>query len=117
MASIYQPVLLSTTHVIPGHRVARIIGLVTGMSVRTRGALGRFLASVEAFVGGRAESYVMELKRAREEAVQDLVNEARRLGANAVIGLDIETSEIMEGFIVITATGTAVVIEPERSQA
>ncbi|MCX8180511.1 MAG: YbjQ family protein [Thermofilaceae archaeon] len=106
--------LLSTTHSIPGYRVTRVLGVVTGMTVRTRGMLGRFIAGIEAMVGGRAESYIMELKKAREEAVRDLVAEAMRLGANAVVGVDFETSEVLEGFVVITATGTAVLVEPDQ---
>ena len=108
--------LLSTTQVIPGYRVVKVLGIVSGMSVRTRGMLGRFLAGIEAAIGGRAESYIGELKKARDEAIQDLVREASRLGANAVVGIDFETSEILEGFIIVTATGTAVIVEPERTQ-
>lgn len=107
-------VLISTTPSIPGFRIVKVLGVVTGMSIRTRGALGRFAASIEALVGGRAESYISELKKTRDEAVQDLVNEAWKLGANAVVGVDFETSEILEGFIIVTATGTAVLIEPEQ---
>lgn len=106
--------IISTTHSVPGYRVVKVLGIVTGMSVRTRGVLGRLAASVEALVGGRGEAYIEELKKARDEALQDMVAEASKLGANAVIGVDFETSEILEGFIVVTATGTAVVIEPEK---
>ena len=106
--------LISTTPSIPGYKIVRVIGIVTGMTVRTRGMLGRFIAGIEALVGGRAESYIMELKKAREEAIDDLIRSARVMGANAVVGVDIEMSEILEGFIIVTATGTAVVVEPEK---
>jgi uncharacterized protein YbjQ (UPF0145 family) len=108
--------LLSTTHALPGYRVVKVLGVVNGMSIRTRGMLGRFMAGIEAAFGGRSESYIVELKKARDEALQDLIREASRLGANAVIGIDFETSEVLEGFIVVTATGTAVVVEPEQTQ-
>jgi len=108
--------LLSTTPTLPGYRVVKVLGVVNGMSIRTRGMLGRFLAGIEAAIGGRAESYIVELKKARDEAIQDLIREASRLGANAVVGVDFETSEILEGFIIVTATGTAVVVEPEQAQ-
>ncbi len=108
--------LLATTPAIPGYRVVKVLGIVTGMSIRTRGALGRLLAGLEALVGGRSESYIAELKKARDEALQDLVREAEARGANAVVGIDFETSEVLEGFIVVTATGTAVVVEPEGKQ-
>ena len=106
--------ILTTTPSIPGYRVIRVIGVVMGMSVRTRGMLGRFLAGIEAVLGGRSEAYIAELKKAREEALEDLERSARALGANAVVGIDFETAEVLEGFIVVTATGTAVVVEPEQ---
>jgi len=106
-------VLVVTTPGIPGYRVVRVIGIVSGMSIRTRGFLGRLAAGIEAIVGGRSEAYITELKKAREEALRDLAEEAQRLGANAVVGVNFETSEILEGFLVVTATGTAVVVEKE----
>ena len=84
------------------------------MSVRTRGFLGRLAAGLEAIVGGASSAYISELKKARDEALNDLVNSAKALGANAVVGLDFETSEILKGFIVVTATGTAVEVEPKQ---
>jgi uncharacterized protein YbjQ (UPF0145 family) len=105
--------LVVTTPSIPGYRIVRVTGIVSGMSIRTRGLLGRLGASVEAIVGGRSEAYITELKKAREEALRDLVEEAQRLGANAVVGVDFETSEVLEGFLVVAATGTAVVVERE----
>lgn len=96
----------------PGYRIVKVLGIVTGMSARTRGLGGRIPAWLEAHVGGRSEAYVAELKRAREEAVQDPIKEAAKLGANAVVGADFETSEVLEGFVVVTAAGTAAVVEP-----
>ena len=104
--------IITTIPQIPGYRVKRVIGVVTGMSIRTRGMLGRLFAGLEALVGGRSETYISELKKARMEALRDLEDTARAMGANAVIGVDFETTEILEGFIMITATGTAVIAEP-----
>ncbi|QOJ78914.1 YbjQ family protein [Infirmifilum lucidum] len=106
--------IVTTTPSVPGYRVKRVIGVVTGMSIRTRGLLGRVAAGLEALVGGASSAYLSELKKAREEALNDLISSARALGANAVVGLDFETSEVLEGFIVVTATGTAVEVEPEQ---
>jgi len=105
--------LVVTTPSIPGYRIVRVVGIVSGMSVRTRGLLGRLGASIEAVVGGRGEAYAAELRKAREEALGKLAEEAQRLGANAVVGVDFETAEILEGFVVVMATGTAVVVEKE----
>lgn len=105
-------VLLATTHTLPGYKIERILGIVYGSSVRTRGLGGKIIAGIEAIVGGRGEAYLRELEKARNDAIMELVNKARSLGANAVIGIDFETTEILEGFIVITAYGTAVVVRP-----
>ncbi|RLE60131.1 MAG: hypothetical protein DRJ32_03410 [Thermoprotei archaeon] len=67
------------------------------------------LAGVEALVGGRGKAYLEELKKARNEALNDLRNRAMNMGANAIVGVDFE---IVEGFMVVTAFGTAVVVEP-----
>ncbi len=106
-------IIVTTTPTIPGYRIKRVLGIVTGTSIRTRGALGRFLAGIEAIVGGRGEAYIVELAKAREEALEDLKRKALKLGANAVVGVDFETAEILEGFIMIAAYGTAVEVEPE----
>jgi len=105
-------VLLATTHTLPGYKVERILGVVYGSSVRTRGLGGKIIAGIEAIVGGRGEAYLRELEKARDEAIEELVDRAKRMGANVVIGVDFETTEILEGFIDITAYGTAVVARP-----
>ncbi len=109
----YGEVVLTTLHQLPGYRVVDVLGLVWGSSVRTRGALGRLVASFESIAGGRGESYLKELNKAREEAVRELAEKARSIGANAVLGIDFETTEILEGFIVVTAVGTAVRVVKE----
>lgn len=100
--------ILSTTHTLPGYKIEEVLGIVMGYSIRTRGALGKTIAAIESIFGGRASSYIPEIDKARKEALDELVNKARELGANAVIGIDFETSELLEGFILIVATGTAV---------
>ncbi|MEM2373593.1 MAG: YbjQ family protein [Thermoproteota archaeon] len=105
------PIYLSTTPEIPGKKIVRSLGIVFGQTVRTRGFLGRFAAGIEALVGGKSEAYLSEIEKARNEALEDLMRKAAAMGANGVVGVDFETSEILEGFIVITAVGTAVLVE------
>ncbi len=105
------PVYLSTTPEIPGMKTVRSLGVVFGQTVRTRGAFGRFMAGIEALAGGRSEAYLSEIEKARNEALEDLMRKAVSIGANGIVGIDFETSEILEGFIVITAVGTAVRVE------
>ncbi len=106
-------VVLATTPSLPGYRVERVLGVVYGSSVRTRGLGGRLLAGIETVVGGKGAAYLKELEKAREEAIQNLVQKARAMGANAVLGIDFETTEILEGFIVVTVYGTAAVVSRE----
>lgn len=106
-------VITTTMPLVPGYKIVKIVGIVVGMSVRTRGVGGRIIAGIESLIGGRGEAYIVELKKARSEALQDMIVEAIKRGANAVVGMDFETTELLEGFIAVTATGTAVVIEPE----
>ena len=113
MTERFSGVIVTTTPFLPGYRVKRVLGIVYGMSVRTRGMLGRFVAGIEALVGGRGSAYLAELEKARNEALEELKVNAAKMGANAVVAVDFETAEILEGFIVVTAYGTAVEAERE----
>jgi len=99
---------------IPGYRVVEVLEIVTGSSVRTRGVGGRLMAGVEAMLGGRSEAYLMELEKARDEALRELVDKTARMSGNAVISVDFETTQILEGFIVVTVYGTAFTAVPEQ---
>jgi len=103
--------MLSTTHDVPGRKISRALGIVFGSTVRTRGMGGRFLAGIEGIVGGKAESYIVEMDKARNEALFNMTERAMALGADAIIGIDLDISEVLEGYIMVTATGTAVKIE------
>jgi len=107
--------LIVTTPTIPGYRIKKVLGVVTGLSPRTRGILGKFLAGVQSVVGGEVTAFTTELEKAREEAMERAKRKAISMGANAVVGLDFETSDIglQAGITMISATGTAVVVEPE----
>ncbi len=105
--------IVVTTPSIPGYKIVEVKGIVTGISVRTRGLGGRIAAGIEALVGGKGAAYAKEIEKARQEAIEDMIKKASEMGANAVVGVDFETAEILEGFIVISATGTAVVVEKE----
>ena len=74
--------------------------------------LDRIISGIEALVGGRGSVYLEELNKARREVLDELERKTRMMGVNAVISIDFETTEMLEGFIMITAYGTAVEIEP-----
>lgn len=104
--------IVVTTPTIPGYRVTKILGMVSGLTARTRGMGGKFVAGIQSMLGGEVSAFTMEIQKARVESVQRMQQRAQEMGANAVIGLDIESSDLI-GAIVISATGTAVVVEPE----
>lgn len=102
-----------TTPTIPGYRVTRVLAVVTGLTARTRGMGGKFVAGIQSMFGGEVSAFTSEIEKARVEALDRMKDQARRVGANAIIGLDTETSDVLQGTILISATGTAVLIEPE----
>jgi len=96
-------------------RITKVFGVVTGLTPRTRGILGKFVAGFESMFGGEVTAFTSELEKARLDAIRRVRSKALNLGANAVVGLDLETSDLglQLGVVVISATGTAVVIEKE----
>jgi len=105
--------LIVTTPSLPGFRVKKVLGVVSGLTARTRGIGGKFVAGLQSLAGGEVSAFTMEMEKARVEALQRLKDNATRLGANAIVGVDVETTEIFQGTVLVSATGTAVVLEPE----
>jgi uncharacterized protein YbjQ (UPF0145 family) len=105
--------IMVTTPNVPGYHIKKVLGVVTGLTPRTRGVGGKFVAGIQSILGGEVSAFTSELEKARIEAMERAKDNARRMGANAIVGLDIETSEVFEGVVVISVTGTAVIIEPE----
>jgi len=105
--------IVVTTPTIPGYRVKRILGVVTGLTARTRGVGGKFVASIQSMVGGEVSAFTYEIEKARDEAIQRMKEQAQQMGANAVIGIDFESADLLN-VIVISTTGTAVIVEPEQ---
>lgn len=107
--------IVVTTPTLPGYRVVKVLGVVTGLTVRTRGVGGKFVAGIEGMFGGEVTSYSSEAEKARRESLQRLIDNATAMGANAVIGADFETSDILQGTATLfSAYGTAVVVEPAK---
>jgi len=115
ISQLTSEVLVVTTPTVPGYRIKRVLGVVTGITPRTRGVLGRFVAGIQSMLGGEVTAFTTELEKAREEAINRMKSKALALGANAVVGVDVETSDLGlgAGVVVISATGTAVIVEPE----
>ncbi len=104
--------LVSTTNDIAGYRVIRHIGLVRGITVRSRSVVGNFFGNIQAFFGGRLSVYASLAENAREEAYERMVAHAGAEGANAVLCMRYDANEIMDGITEVLAYGTAVVVAP-----
>jgi uncharacterized protein YbjQ (UPF0145 family) len=104
-----------TTPTVPGYKIKRVMGLVTGLTPRTRGVLGKFIAGIESMFGGEVTAFTSEVEKARWEAINRAKSRAIELGANAIVGLDVETSDLglQSGIVLFSATGTAVILEQE----
>ena len=103
--------LLSTTYNIEGKRITKQLGLVRGNTIRAR-HLGRdIMAVLRNIVGGEITDYTKMMAEAREQALDRMVQEAKDLGANAIIGLQFSTSMVMQYAAEIVVYGTAVVVE------
>ena len=103
--------LLSTTETIPGKKVVKHVGLVRGNTIRARHVGKDILAHLRNLVGGEIVEYTKLLAESREQALDRMVEEANKLGANAVVGLRFSTAEIESHAAEILAYGTAVVVE------
>lgn len=105
--------LIVTTNDVPGHRVVKTLGLVRGITVRSRNVISDAIGGFQSMLGGRVGAYVKLAEASRAEAYDELVQHAQAMGANAVIAMRYEANEIMEGVTEVLAYGTAVVVEPE----
>jgi uncharacterized protein YbjQ (UPF0145 family) len=105
-------VIVVTTEHVPGYRVRRVLGLVSGSSARAHGVASDLLAGLRNLVGGQVKEYKELAERSRDEALREMVEQAREMGANAVIGARMATTEIAQGIAEVVWYGTAVVVEP-----
>lgn len=102
---------IATTETIAGKKVVRCLGLVRGNTIRARHIGHDFMAALRNVVGGEIVDYTKMLSEAREQAVDRMIEQAKALGANAVVGVRFSTSMVMSAAAEILAYGTAVVVE------
>mgnify|MGYP005871490661 CR=1 FL=1 len=105
---------MSSMPTIPGYRVKEVLGLVYATNVRTRGMLGKFLSGIKGMTGGKGGAYLSEIDKARDEVLEEIKRKSQGMHADAILSINLELTEILEGFIVISAYGTAVTIENEK---
>lgn len=105
--------LLTTTPNVEGRKITRYCGVVTGEAILGANLFKDLFAGVRDIVGGRSATYEKELQRARDIALAELRERAAQLGANAVVGIDLDYEVLGQGngMLMVSASGTAVVIE------
>lgn len=103
--------MITTAFELPGYRVARNLGLVRGVTVRSRSVFGTLGASLETLVGGNITLFEDMCEKTREQSLQLMMEHAIERGANAVIGVRYDATEVMQGVTEVIAYGTAVQVE------
>ena len=105
--------LVTTTSTIEGKRIIKYCGVVAGEAILGANIFKDFFAGIRDLVGGRSGTYERELQRARDIAMQELQQRAQEQGANAVVGIDLDYQVMGKenGMLMVSASGTAVVVE------
>jgi len=103
--------LTTTTFDLPGYRVVKSFGVVRGIIVRSRSILGNIGAGIQSIFGGNISLYTSLCEQAREEAFHQMIAHAGQLGANAVVGVRYDATEISAGITEVLCYGTAVFVE------
>ena len=105
--------LIVTTNDAPGYRVVKTLGVVRGITVRSRNVVSDAIGGLQSIIGGRVGAYVKLAEAARQEAYDELVAHAQQMGANGILAMRYDANEIMPGITEVLAYGTAVVVEAE----
>jgi len=105
--------LISTTSVLDGKRVRQYLGLVSGEAILGANIFRDFFAGIRDIVGGRSAAYEQELRKAKEIALKEMEQQAAALGANAVIGVDLDYETVGQtgGMLMVSVSGTAVICD------
>jgi uncharacterized protein YbjQ (UPF0145 family) len=104
--------LTSTTFTLPGYRIVQTLGVVRGVTVRSRSLIGTIGAKIETLFGGQIAMLTNLCERTREDAFDIMLAHAQHEGANAVVGVRYDATEIMSGVTEVLCYGTAVIVEP-----
>jgi uncharacterized protein YbjQ (UPF0145 family) len=103
--------LVVTTDSVEGKRIVRYLGVVSGDAIVGANIFRDWFAGIRDIVGGRAGGYENALRSAKDAAMDDMVEAARRLGANAVVAVDLDYESVSDSMLMVSVNGTAVVLE------
>ena len=104
--------MVTTAFELPGFRIVRNLGVVRGITVRSRSVFGTLGGSLQTLIGGNITLFAQLCEKARGEAFEIMIQHASEIGANAIIGTRYDANEVMSGVTEVLAYGTAVVVEP-----
>jgi len=105
------PAMITTSIELNGYRITKSLGVVRGITVRSRSLLGNLAGGLQSLMGGKLSIYVDLCEKAREEAFEHMMQHASERGANGVINMRYDANEVMDGITEVLAYGTAVVAE------
>jgi uncharacterized protein YbjQ (UPF0145 family) len=103
--------LITTSTSLEGYRITKQLGLVRGITVRSRSIVGNIAGGFMTLFGGRSSIYTELCERTREEALQLMIKHGKQMGCNAIINMRYDANEVMSGLTEVLAYGTAVVVE------
>ena len=103
--------LVTTAFTLEGYRITRQLGLVRGITVRSRSLIGNIGAGIQILFGGNISLYQELCERARQEAYEIMMQHANQMGANAILGMRYDANDVAAGVTEVLAYGTAVVVE------
>jgi uncharacterized protein YbjQ (UPF0145 family) len=103
--------MVTTAFTLDGYRIVRNLGVVRGITVRSRSIVGNFAGGIQSMFGGNITIYTELCEHARQEAFELMLQHAAQIGANAVIGMRYDANDVMEGITEVLAYGTAVIVE------
>ena len=105
--------IVVTTNDVPGYRIVRTIGLVRGITVRSRSVIGTIGGALQSLVGGNLSLFTQLAETSRREALDLMIEHAEQMGGNAVIGMRYDSNDIADGITEMLAYGTAVFVEEQ----
>ena len=103
--------MVTTALEIPGFVIARNLGIVRGITVRSRSIVGNFFGGLQSLLGGNITIYTSLCERARQETYEEMLLHARKLGANGIVSMRYDATELMAGLTEVLCYGTAVVVQ------
>ncbi len=109
--------IVVTTNYVPGQKITEVIGPVFGIIVRSRGIGGNLVAGIRGMIGGEIDEYTQMLSEAREHAIQRMIADAKKAGANAIVDMRFDSADIGQVMTEVVAYGTGIKVQEDSNKA